>query len=269
MIAIWRTKSRLESTMSNTEWPNVKYNYQGASVLVTGGTSGIGAGIAAAYRDAGAKVTITGTRPSPSEYDADFNGYNYIQFDVEYAGDTARVAKNLQSLDILVNNAGIALNSLGLDEYQPDIFGRAVKMLLTGVYEMSHACLGMLKESKLPGGASIIGIASITSYLGMGFNPGYNAAKTGLIGMTRSLAIGWAKDNIRVNAVAAGVIDTRMTSAFLQETEMSDPLLQRTPLGRFGKPDDVSGAVLFLSSAAASFITGQSLPVDGGYTIQG
>jgi len=255
--------------MTYTEWPNVEYNYQGASVLVTGGTSGIGAGIAAAYRDAGAQVTITGTRPSPAEYDIDCSGYNYIQFDVEKAGDTVRVAQSLQSLDILVNNAGIALNSLGLDEYQPDIFERAVKMLLTGVYDMSHACLDKLAASKLPGGASIIGIASITSYLGMGFNPGYNAAKAGLLGMTRSLAIGWAKDNIRVNAVAAGVIDTRMTSAFIHDRELSDPLLQRTPLGRFGKPEDVSGAVLFLSSAAAGFITGQCLPADGGYTIQG
>ena len=170
---------------------------------------------------------------------------------------------------MLVNNAGLALPSLGLDEYQPEIFERAIRMHLTGGYRMAHACLDRLAESRLPGGGSIVGIASMASYFGIEVVPGYGAAKTGLLGLTRVLAVHCARRNVRVNAVAAGLTESRMTAATIANPDWAAPTPARTPAGRHGVPRDIAGAVLFLTSAAASWITGQTLPVDGGYTITG
>jgi 3-oxoacyl-[acyl-carrier protein] reductase len=250
-------------------WPNAAFDYTGARVLVTGGTSGIGAGIAAAYRAAGANVAITGTRNSTNDYDVDLSGYRYLRLDVECNESIENVAASVGDLDILVNSAGIALPSIGLDEYDPSIFERAVRMHLTSAYRMSRACSGKLMQSKLPGGASIIGIASITSYFAMDVVPGYGAAKAGLVQLTMTLALHWAKQNIRVNAVAASLTESRMTASVYQNPELAAPVLARTPLGRFARPPDIAGACLFLTSAAASFITGQTLSVDGGYMIVG
>lgn len=246
-----------------------RFDFTNARVLVTGGTSGIGAGIAEAYRQAGADVTITGTRGSAADYDLDLSAYRYESLDIESAEQIEAVAGRLQGLDILINNAGLALPSLGLDEYDPDVFSRAVNMHLVGAYRMSHACREMLAASTLPGGAAIVGIASMSSYFGIGIVPGYGAAKTGLLGLTRVLAVEWGPLGIRVNAVAAGLTASRMTAATFENPEWAQPTLARTPLGRLGQPADIAGAVLFLSSAGASWITGQTLPVDGGYTVSG
>jgi NAD(P)-dependent dehydrogenase (short-subunit alcohol dehydrogenase family) len=254
--------------MSST-WPNVRFDYTGAAVLVTGGTSGIGAGIAAAYRAAGAEVSITGTRASVAEYDDDLSAYRYLRLDIEDAESIDAVAAALPRLDVLINNAGLALPSLGLDEYQPEIFERAIRMHLTGGYRMAHGCVDKLAASPLPGGGSIVGIASMASYFGIEVVPGYGAAKTGLLGLTRALAVHWAQRNVRVNAVAAGLTESRMTAGTLANPEWAAPTLARTPAGRHGVPQDIAGAVLFLTSAAAAWITGQTLPVDGGYTITG
>jgi 3-oxoacyl-[acyl-carrier protein] reductase len=251
-------------------WPNIKYDYSGCRVLVTGGTSGIGAGIAAAYRDAGADVAVTGTKANAAAYDGvDLKGYRYLQLDVEDNAAIDRVAAGEKQLDILVNNAGFALPSIGLDEYEPEIFERAIQMHLVSAYRMARGCAGALSHSKLQGGASIIGIASMASYFGIEIVPGYGAAKGGLVQLTKTLAIHWAKQNIRVNAVAAGLTASRMTAGTIANPEWSAPTLARTPLGRLGEPRDIAGAVLFLTSPAAAWITGQTLPVDGGYTVAG
>lgn len=250
-------------------WKSVSYDFAGANVLVTGGTSGIGAGIAAAYRDAGANVTITGTRGSASEYGEDLAGYRYLQLDIESAESIDAVAGQIDALDILINNAGFALPSQGFDEYEPEIFERAVNMHLTGGYRMARRNLEKLEKSSLPGGASVIGIASMSSFFGIEIVPGYGAAKTGLVGLTRVLGVSWAKRNVRVNAVAAGLTHSRMTAGTLANPEWSEPTLMRTPLGRAGFPEDIAGAALFLTSDAASWIVGQTLPVDGGYTVSG
>ena len=250
-------------------WKNVSYDFAGANVLVTGGTSGIGAGIAAAYRDAGANVTITGTRGSAREYGEDLAGYRYLQLDIESAESIDAVAGQIDALDILINNAGFALPSQGFDEYEPEIFERAVNMHLTGGYRMARRNLEKLEKSSLPGGASVIGIASMSSFFGIEIVPGYGAAKTGLVGLTRVLGVSWAKRNVRVNAVAAGLTHSRMTAGTLANPEWSEPTLARTPLGRAGFPEDIAGAALFLTSDAASWIVGQTLPVDGGYTVSG
>lgn len=245
------------------------FDFAGAEVLITGGTSGIGAATARAFLGAGANVTITGTRGKAADYDADLSAYRYISMDIEDSGSIDSAAASLSSLDVLVNCAGTALPSIGLDEYDPDIFARAVNMLLTGAFRIARQTFDLLKESKVAGGASIINIASMSSYFGIPIVPGYGSAKTGLVGMTRALAAQWGQDQVRVNAVAAGLTESKMTAGTFEQEAWTAPTLERTPLGRLGVPEDIAGAILFLSSPAASWITGQTLAIDGGYTISG
>lgn len=247
----------------------VIYDYAGAQVLVTGGTSGIGAATAKAYRDAGAEVTITGTRASASAYDADLSGYGYLQMDIEDDASIDAAAAALPRLDILINNAGIALPSLGLDEYEPEVFARAVNMLLIGAFRMARRNVDKIAQSKLTGGGSIIGIGSMSSYFGIGVVPGYGAAKTGLVGLTRTLAVQWGPRGVRVNSVAAGLTQSGMTAGTFAQPEWTAPTLARTPLGRLGEPEDIASTILFMTSPGASWITGQTLAVDGGYTVSG
>jgi 3-oxoacyl-[acyl-carrier protein] reductase len=211
-----------------TTWSNPRYDYRGTRVLVTGG---IGAGIAAAYRDAGADVTITGTRAGLADYDGDSSGYRYLTLQLTDDASIAAVAAALPELDILVNNAGG--NFAVENEYEPEVFERALRVNLTSAYR-----------------------------------PGYGAAKGALVQFTKTLAVAWARDRIRVNAVAAGMIVSRMTTYFMSTPELTEPALARTPMRRFGTPDDIAGAVLFLTSDAAAFVTGQTLPVDG-YSVMG
>jgi NAD(P)-dependent dehydrogenase (short-subunit alcohol dehydrogenase family) len=248
-------------------WKNVRYDYKGAAVLVTGGTSGIGAGIAAAYREAGAEVTITGTRAAAAEYQGGLSGYRYLQLSLTDKAQIAAVAAQLPRLDVLVNNAGA--NFMMQNEYDPEVFEKGLQVNLSSVYRLSQALQPKLAESALPGGASVIGIASLTSFFGLEVVPAYGAAKAGLVQLVKTLSITWAKHNIRVNAVAAGVTESRMTAQMLKMPPMMAPVLARTPLKRVGQPEDVAGAVLFLTSAAASYITGQTVLVDGGYSIVG
>lgn len=177
------------------------------------------------------------------------------------------MADALPRLDILVNNAGA--NYVQEDEYQPETFDKSVRVNLLAPYHMAAACHDKLKASAWPGGASIIGLASMTSYFAIDVVPGYGAAKTGLMGLTRTLASAWAADGIRVNAVAAGIIRSNMMRWIEGNEPAQAPFIARTPLRRLGNPHDIAGAVLFLTSPAAQFITGQTLPVDGGYTIAG
>jgi 3-oxoacyl-[acyl-carrier protein] reductase len=251
------------------QWSNVAYNFSNASVLITGGTGGLGNGIAEAFRDAGADVTITGTRGSPADYTEDLAGYRYLPLDIEDRAQIDAIAAKLPKLDILINSAGLALMMLGLDEYEPDNFERAITMHLTGVYRLAACCIPLLEKSTLPGGASIICMASMSSYFGIEHVPGYGAGKTGLLGMIRAMAVHWAKSNIRINGLAVGLARSKMTGMVFNTPALSEPMLARVPLGRHGEPADVAGAALFLSSDAASWITGQILPIDGGFSIAG
>jgi 3-oxoacyl-[acyl-carrier protein] reductase len=250
-------------------WTDLRYDFAGARVLITGGTSGLGAAIAASYREAGAEVSITGTRATAADYDDDLSGYHYLQLDVERPEQVQAVAAAQENLDILVNNAGLALASMGLDEHDPAVFDRSLSMHLSSAYRMAHGCRAALARSQRPGGGAVVGIASMTSFFGIELIPGYGTAKTGLVGLTRVLAVAWAKDRIRVNAVAAGLTRSRMTAGTFDDPAWTQPTLDRTPLGRLGEPVDIAGPVLFLTSSAASWITGQVLPVDGGFTVAG
>lgn len=246
---------------------DLRFDYRGAQVLVTGGTNGIGAGIAAAYLAAGATVTITGTRARAGDYDKDLSGFRYLPLELTDDAQIDAVAAALPQLDILVNNAGA--NFAARNEYEPAMFERSVRVNLLAAYRMAHACRGKLARSAWPGGASIVGLASMTSYFAVDVVPGYGAAKAGIVQLTKTLASAWARDNIRVNSVAAGFIRSNMMAWMEGQPEAVAPVLARTPMKRLGEPRDIAGVVLFLTSSAARFVTGQTLPVDGGYSVVG
>ncbi len=244
------------------------YDYSGAKVLVTGGSQGIGLGIASAYASAGAQVSITGTRSAASDYDSDLSAFDYHPVEMRDSQAITALANALDGLDILINNAGASLPD-GKDEWAPDVFADSLRINLTSGFELASACKDLLTNSKLPGGASVIGIASLTSFFAVEVVPGYGAAKAGVVQLAKTLGVSWAKHGIRANAIAAGMIDTRMTAIMQTIPEMNEPVLARTPLKRWGTPDDIAAAALFLTSQQASFITGQTLIVDGGYSVFG
>lgn len=247
---------------------NPTFDFKQATVLVTGGSNGIGEGIARAFLAAGARVHITGRAASAADYGKDLSAFTYHPLDVSDNAAIDALAKAIPMLDILVNNAGASLPG-GRSEYEPDVFEEAVRINLTSAYRLAHAFLPQLSASTLAGGASVIGLASMSSLFGIEIVPGYGSAKTGLVGMTKALAVAWAKHGIRVNAIAAGLIESNMTAAMMTVEEMTAPMLARTPLQRFGAPQDIAEPILFFCSPAASYITGQTLAVDGGFSVQG
>lgn len=241
----------------------VTYDYTGATVLVTGGTSGIGLACAQGYRDAGATVIVTGRKSSDGDYDTDIRGMAYRQLDVGNRDDLYAFAGSLKQLDILVNNAG----GVQGNEWEAESFDQSIGINLSSVFHLSSACKDLLAQSAFPGGASVIGIASMASYFGFAWTPGYGPAKAGLVQLMKTLGMSWGQLGIRANAVAAGLTRSNLTSAVLDTMpEMVDETLRRQGLKRTGVPEDIAAAVLFLTSPAAAWITGQTLPVDGGFT---
>ena len=244
----------------------MRFDFSGCRALVTGGTSGIGAGIARAFRDAGAEVWVTGRRASLSEYEGDLAGFRYRPLQMADGDAIAVLAAELPGLDVLVNNAGQNLPG-GRNEYEPEVFEEVVAVNLFGAYRLAAACKQHLVKSPLEGGASVVNLASMSSFFAVPMVPGYGAAKAAVVQMTKNLGVAWAADGIRVNAVAPGLILTNMTGVMKGVEALEKPQLERTPMGRWGEPEDIAPAVLFLSSPAARFITGQTLPVDGGYSV--
>jgi NAD(P)-dependent dehydrogenase (short-subunit alcohol dehydrogenase family) len=247
---------------------NPLFDFGGAQVLVTGGTSGIGHAVAHAFADAGAHVTITGSQESAAAYDADLARFTYRQCRMTEPADIAAVASGLTRLDVLVNNAGRNLPG-GRSEYEPDVFEETVAINLFGAFRMATATRDLLEASGQPGGGAVVNLGSMSSFFGIEIVPGYGAAKAGVVQMTKTLAVAWARRGIRVNAVAPGVVETNMTAPMMGFDELTQPLLDRTPMGRFAAPEEIAPAVLFLASPAAQYITGQTLVVDGGFSIAG
>ena len=242
----------------------ISYDYAGATVLVTGGTSGIGLACAQGYRDAGAEVIISGRKKSAADYDADLSGMSYRSLDVANRDALYELAGSLTKLDILLNNAG---GSQG-NEWEADGFDQSINVNLSSVFHLSTACKELLAQSQFAGGASVVGIASMTSYFGFEWTPGYGPAKAGLVQLMKTLAMSWGSLGIRANAVAAGLTRSNLTAPVLDNMQdMVDETLKRQGLKRTGEPQDIAAAVLFLTSPAAAWITGQTLPVDGGFTI--
>ena len=235
------------------------FDYAGATVLVTGGSSGIGHATACAFRDAGATVTVTGTREQ-AEVSVDLDGLAYRRVEMRDNEAIEALGSSFEVLDVLVNNAGANFPDGG-NEWEPDVFEQALLMNLAGHFRLSVACQPGLKAA----GGSVVNLASLSAIRAVPFVPGYAAAKAGQMSMTTTLAASWAGDGIRVNAVAPGVIQTRMTEPMMGIPQVVDPQLAHIPMGRFGTVDEIAPAILFLASDAASYLTGHTLIVDGGY----
>ncbi len=231
----------------------------GRTAVVTGGTTGIGAGIAEALGRLGAHVLAVGLgagdyRPPPG---ADITAR---ELDVTDAAAVSAVVDSLDRIDIVVNCAGVIRR---VEEHQLDVFERVLAINLTGTMRVCTAARPKLAASR----GCIVNTASMLSFFGGSLVPAYSASKGGVAQLTKSLALAYAADGIRVNAVAPGWISTPLTKALQEDPARSGPILSRTPLARWGTPADVAGAVCFLVSPAASFMTGVILPVDGGYLI--
>jgi len=229
-------------------------------ILITGATSGIGAGIARAFAAAGDRVTATGATEAEVEAAAACDGVAHRRLDVRDDGAIKRLVHELDGLDVVVNCAGVIRRGA---EHDPEVFAQILDINLTGTMRVCTAARAALKAR----GGCIVNTASMLSFFGGALVPGYSASKGGVAQLTKSLAIAYAEDGVRVNAVAPGWIATPLTQALQEDPARAAPILARTPLGRWGTPEDVAGPVLFLASAAARFVTGVVLPVDGGYLI--
>jgi NAD(P)-dependent dehydrogenase (short-subunit alcohol dehydrogenase family) len=242
----------------------VSFDFTGVSVLVTGGTSGIGYAISSAFADAGASVTVTGTRTSAADYDTELSRFAYKQLEMRDGDAVDALAASLGSLDVLVNNAGANFPD-GLDEWSPEGFQASLAMNVEGAQRLSVRSREALAKSTMPGGASVVNVISMMTYRATTIVPGYSSSKAALLALTRNLALHWVNDGIRVNAVAPGLIDTPMTAPMKPFQEMLDGELAKQMMRRMGTPEEVAAAVLFLSSEASSFTTGTAFAVDGGY----
>ena len=232
-------------------------------ILVTGGSSGIGAAIAQAFATNGDHVIATGVTKEEVErawVQSEQNKISFQQLDVRDGNVVQDCIDEIDSLDVLVNCAGVIHRNA---EHQPEVFADVIDINLNGSMRVCNAAREKLKQSK----GCIINTASMLSFFGGGLVPVYSASKGGIAQLTKSLAIAYAPDGIRVNAVAPGWIATQFTQALQEDSQRSEAILSRTPLGRWGEPEDVVGPVLFLASDAACFVTGVVLPVDGGYLI--
>lgn len=239
--------------------PDSVFDFSSRKVLVVGASrAGIGSAIAASFRAGGADVTITGIESEPAQ--ADRNRYSYVQFDVTDESAIADLAAQTDHLDVLVNCA--AITSRG-EEMEPAFFSKVIDVNLQGTFRVSTAFLEHLKESR----GSIINIASMYASFGSPMNPAYGASKAAVKQLTKSLAIAWAKYEIRVNCIAPGFIITEQSAKSRTNSAHVEAVNARTPMGRWGMPEDLAGPALFLASPAASFMTGTCLGVDGGYSV--
>jgi len=242
----------------------LSFDFSGTSVLVTGGTSGIGHAVATAFAATGADVTVTGTRADAGEYETELSSFSFRPLEMRDHAAIDALAADLGTLDVLVNNAGANFPD-GLDEWSPEGFAASLAMNLEGAQRLTLRDRDALARSTMAGGASVVNVVSMMSYRATTIVPGYSSSKAGLLALTRNLALHWVGDGIRVNAVAPGLIDTPMTAPMKPYPEMLEGELAKQAMRRMGTPEEVAAAVLFLSSEASSFTTGTAFAVDGGY----
>ncbi len=251
------------------------FDLKGRVALITGGNGGIGLGMARGFAEAGADIVVAGRKAEKSKAAAAELaklGVRTAVVEVNVADDVSCKAmieatvREMGRLDILVNNAGINIRKPP-DQYSPAEWREVLSINLDGAFYASHAAYPELKKA---GGGKIINIGSMMSIFGAPFATPYAASKGGIVQMTRSLATAWAKDNIQVNAILPGWIDTDMTRTAREQIDgLHANVLKRTPAGRWGAPDDFKGIAMFLGSEASAFVTGTAIPVDGGFSISG
>ncbi|MGI9399864.1 MAG: SDR family NAD(P)-dependent oxidoreductase [Rhizobiaceae bacterium] len=235
-----------------------KFDYSGARIVVIGASrGGIGASIARAFQDAGAGVEITGAEEKCVPEDAE--RFSYEKLDVTDTQAVQAYANSRKHVDVLVNCAAITKRG---EEMEAGFFSKVLDVNLIGSFRCAKAMLPALKSAK----GRVINIASMYARFGSPNNPAYGASKAGVEQMTKSLAIAWADEGIRVNAIAPGFIVTEQSARARKDASFTAGVEARTPLGRWGQPGDIAGIALFLASDAAAFITGACIPVDGGYS---
>ena len=233
---------------------------KGKVALVTGGASGIGYAIAEGFKEAGAEVIVTAKSDESLEkcnVQTKFGAIRKYKLDVTNDISIEKIFEEIDDLHILVNNAGIVKRGL---EYRIEHFADVINTNLMGVMRMSHEALPKLALTH----GNIINIASMFSFFGSPMSPGYTASKTGLVGLTKSLANGWSQYHVRANAIAPGYIDTPLLRSLIKTKKIEKEAINSIPISRFAKPQDIANVVLFLASDKANYINGECLVVNGG-----
>ena len=247
--------------------PRNKLDFSGKTVLVVGGTSGIGNGIACGFRDNGASVHIWGTRKNIDAYrdddGGDFGGLQFSSVNVSSSAEMESYAPPFDKLDVLVLSQGDSFMSDGVSEYEWDKFSKVMTINVTSFMACSVKFKPMLAASN----GSIIMLSSMGSLMALPAAPAYCASKHAITGLTRSLALGWAREGVRVNAIGPGVTPSRMAKAITENPEFTRAVTSRNPMGRLARVEEIADAALFLGSPMSSYITGQTLIVDGGHTL--
>lgn len=234
-------------------------NFSGRSVVITGGSDGIGYGVARLFERAGAAVTVTGTREA-SSYEQDFTGLRFIQLNVTDHASVEAFVGQVETLDVLVNAVGTVL--YGSKEFEREGFDFVMDVNLNGVMDVCSSFKDKLAATK----GCIINLDSIVAYNVARNNPSYSASKAGLKHLNKVLAWKWGKLGIRVNGIGPGAVPTKLTAKQMTAESEAD-FGKKVPAGRYGTPEDIGGAVMFLASPLAAYVTGVSFPVDGGLSL--
>jgi 2-dehydro-3-deoxy-D-gluconate 5-dehydrogenase len=247
------------------------FDLKGKAALVTGGNGGIGLGMAQGLAQAGATLAIAGRdRAKNAQALRSLPGAIALEADLKdekaCRGLVDEAARKLGRLDILINNAGMNVRKQPQD-FTLDEWKLVLDTNLTSAFVCSQAAYAHMKKA---GAGKMVNIGSMMSIFGASFTTAYAASKGGIVQMTRAMATAWARDNIQVNAVLPGWIDTALTRGAREQVKgLHESVLRRTPAGRWGEPQDLSGIAVFLCSPASNFVTGTAIPVDGGYSSQG
>jgi 2-deoxy-D-gluconate 3-dehydrogenase len=250
------------------------FDLTGRVAIITGGNGGIGLGIAHGMVECGATVVVSGRDEAKSAAAVDELNAKRTGAAIALACEVndpeqikslvTETVNRLGGLQILVNNAGIGIRKRP-EEYTVEEYHQVLNTNLTSAFLACQAAYWPMKQG---GGGKIINIGSMASLFGLPYAPAYAASKGGIVQMGRALATAWAEDNIQVNAILPGWIDTNLTAGARRfNTELNDRVLYRTPAGRWGRPDDLAGTACFLAAPASDFVTGTAIPVDGGYSI--
>ncbi|GAB3628415.1 3-ketoacyl-ACP reductase [Pandoraea terrae] len=240
-------------------------DFSNQHVLVVGGSSGIGNGIAQAFRARGGQVHVWGTRPTAQDYreseGSDLTGLGYTQVDVGDADAIAAASEPFEELDVLVLCQGIVVYNRG--EFEREGWERVVRVNLDSLMH----CARRFKPALARRGGALIIVSSVSGLQGNVGNPAYAASKAGAISLTKSLAQAWTGDGVRVNGLAPGLVDTKLTKVMTEHPKRREAVIATIPAGRLGLPQDMAGAALFLASPLASYVVGHTLVVDGGVNL--